>query len=125
MILRQALVLLSVLLQCGAAFAQPRSVTGRVADVNGMPVVGATVVVKEARSSGAITDSDGRYQIRIPEGGKTLLFSFVGYQTQKRRGSGAYTFGRGPATLLHGDRTGRRDGIFADHGQEVTVRWES
>ena len=83
MILRQALVLLSVLLQCGAAFAQPRSVTGRVADVNGMPVVGATVVVKEARSSGAITDSDGRYQIRIPEGGKTLLFSFVGYQTQE------------------------------------------
>ena len=84
MILRQALVLLSVLLQCGAAFAQPRSVTGRVADVNGMPVVGATVVVKEARSSGAITDSDGRYQIRIPEGGKTLLFSFVGYQTQEQ-----------------------------------------
>ena len=34
------------------------------------------------------------------------------------RGSGAYTFGRGSATLFHGDRTGRRDGIFADHGQE-------
>lgn len=84
MILREALILLSVLLQCGAAFAQPRSVTGRVADVNGMPVVGATVVVKEARNSGAITDSDGRYQIRIPEGGKTLLFSFVGYQTQEQ-----------------------------------------
>lgn len=99
MILRQALVLLSVLLQCGAAFAQPRSVTGRVADVNGMPVVGATVVVKEARSSGAITDSDGRYQIRIPEGGKTLLFSFVGYQTQEQvwlRGVHVWTWSCNP-----------------------------
>ena len=81
MILRQALVLLSVLLLCETVWAQSRTVTGQVTDVNGSPVVGATVVVKEARGSGTITGSDGRYRIQIPEGGETLLVSFVGYQT--------------------------------------------
>ena len=63
------------------AQAQNR-VTGKVIDNQGGGLPGVNVVV-EGTSTGVITDTNGDYQIGIPDGGAVLVFSFVGFVTEK------------------------------------------
>lgn len=56
-----------------------RKVTGTVVDESGAPVIGANVIVKEATGVGVITDFDGNFTISLPEKGRTLVISFIGY----------------------------------------------
>ena len=56
-------------------------VTGTVADEDG-PIIGANVYV-DGSTIGDITDLDGRYSISVPAGDHVLVFSYVGYSTQK------------------------------------------
>lgn len=59
------------------------SVTGKVIDkTTGESIIGASVTV-EGASTGAITDMDGNYSLKVKEG-STLLFSFIGYTNTKR-----------------------------------------
>jgi TonB-linked SusC/RagA family outer membrane protein len=62
-------------------FAQEKTVSGTVSDASGLPLPGATVLVK-GTTSGTSTDFDGRYSIKANTGA-TLVFSFVGYTTQE------------------------------------------
>ena len=57
-------------------------VSGRVTDENGAPFPGVNVVVK-GTTTGAATDSEGRYTIEVPEDNSILVFSFVGYAAQE------------------------------------------
>lgn len=59
---------------------QAQTVKGTVVDVNGDPVIGATVRV-QGTDDGTITDMDGKYLIKVPAKGK-LEISFVGYKTE-------------------------------------------
>lgn len=61
------------------SFAQEKTVTGTVTDASGMPLPGATVVVK-GTNRGTSTDFDGKFSIKA-SAGETLDFSFVGYKT--------------------------------------------
>ncbi len=70
------LILLS--LSCSAVFAQPRTVTGRVASQD-TALYGVTVQVKGTNTA-AQTDENGRYSISAPANG-TLVFSYVGYNS--------------------------------------------
>jgi len=63
-------------------FAQNRVVMGTVSD-NSMPVPGVNVLCK-GTTTGTATDADGKYTLELPEGGKTLVFSFVGYTTTEK-----------------------------------------
>ena len=58
------------------------TVTGKVTDENGEGLPGATVAVKNS-SIGTITDIDGSFTVKVPEDAQTLVFSFVGYQSQE------------------------------------------
>ncbi|GAA4961913.1 SusC/RagA family TonB-linked outer membrane protein [Algibacter aquimarinus] len=60
-------------------FAQEKTISGTVSDDSGLPLPGATVLVK-GTSSGTSSDFDGKYSIRANQGA-TLVFSFVGYST--------------------------------------------
>ncbi len=61
---------------------QQRSVSGKVTDSSGLPLPGVTVVVK-GTTQGTVTNADGDYTVtNIPENA-TLVFSFVGMQTQE------------------------------------------
>ncbi len=61
---------------------QTIKVTGNVVDEKGNPLPGVTVIIK-GTTRGVITDIDGSYSIdRVPAGG-TLVFSFVGMETQE------------------------------------------
>ncbi|MDR1668205.1 MAG: TonB-dependent receptor [Bacteroidales bacterium] len=57
-------------------------VKGVITDRNNETLPGVNVVVKGATSGGAISDGEGRYEIRTASGA-TLMFSFVGYATQE------------------------------------------
>ncbi|MBQ7419885.1 MAG: TonB-dependent receptor [Prevotella sp.] len=55
------------------------TITGNVTDQTGEPVIGATVMEK-GTSNGTVTDFDGNFTLKVSTG-KTLVFSFIGYQT--------------------------------------------
>lgn len=64
----------------GLALAQ-RTVMGTVSG-DGEALIGASVAVK-GTSSGARTDADGKYTLKVPAGSTTLVFSYTGYATQE------------------------------------------
>lgn len=74
------IMLLSVLFAT-QAIAQNLTVTGTVTDNLG-PVIGASIQV-EGTSNGCITDIDGNYTLPNVPANATLVFSYIGYQTQK------------------------------------------
>ncbi|MGV3599817.1 MAG: SusC/RagA family TonB-linked outer membrane protein [Dyadobacter fermentans] len=65
-------------------FAQAdRQIKGRVTDgdtPDGIP--GVNVVIKGSQT-GTVTDASGNYTLDIPDGGATLVFSYVGYISQE------------------------------------------
>jgi TonB-linked SusC/RagA family outer membrane protein len=61
---------------------QSRKITGKVVDDTGDSLPGVSVVVK-GTTTGTITDNDGKYQLSVTPEAKTLVFSFVGMQTQE------------------------------------------
>ncbi|WP_291098055.1 MULTISPECIES: SusC/RagA family TonB-linked outer membrane protein [unclassified Flavobacterium] len=59
------------------AQAQDVTVSGKVIDENGLPIPGATIMVK-GTSMSTSSDIDGHYQLKAAADG-TLAFSFIGY----------------------------------------------
>ena len=60
------------------ASAQQRSISGMVSDVQGIPVIGASVVIK-GTTLGTVTDMEGKFQLDAAPS-QTLEVSFIGYQ---------------------------------------------
>ena len=76
-------IILSAAVNSNATFQQQqKSVSGKVTDYTGDPLPGASVVVK-GTITGVITDMDGKYTLTNVPDGATLLFSFVGMETQQ------------------------------------------
>lgn len=66
-----------------SAQGQTRSVTGQViSSTDDTAIPGVSIVVK-GTTVGTVTDANGNYSLTIPEGGTTLVFSFVGMTTQE------------------------------------------
>jgi hypothetical protein len=59
-----------------------RTVSGTVADENGEPLIGASILVK-GTTQGVVTDMDGRFSLALPPGSSTLVISYVGYANQE------------------------------------------
>ncbi|MDJ1506029.1 SusC/RagA family TonB-linked outer membrane protein [Xanthocytophaga agilis] len=57
-------------------------VTGQVKDDRGEGLPGVSVSLK-GTTNGTVTDAQGKYNLTIPEGTGTLVFSFVGYVTEE------------------------------------------
>lgn len=65
------------------SMAQERTITGRVSSAeDGSALPGVNVVVK-GTTNGAVTDADGNYRISASGSDLTLMFSFIGLQTQE------------------------------------------
>ncbi|MCO6480210.1 MAG: SusC/RagA family TonB-linked outer membrane protein [Phaeodactylibacter sp.] len=60
-----------------------KTITGKVTDENGDPLIGATVVVKGSSSIGTVTDIDGNYELAVPDDAAVLVISYVGYLSQE------------------------------------------
>lgn len=59
--------------------AQNQTVKGRVTDVTGNPLPGASIVVQKGRQ-GAVTNAEGRFELNVAPGTK-LTINFTGYKT--------------------------------------------
>lgn len=58
------------------------TVTGRVVNEVGKPIIGATVLLR-GTSKGTSTDSNGSYSLEVPTGENTLTFGYGGYQNEE------------------------------------------
>lgn len=84
------LILLLSLLLVNQAFAQQIVLSGKVTDgSSGETLPGVSIVVK-GTTNGTITDSYGAYTIKV-EKGTSLIFSYVGYQSQEIKIDGQKT----------------------------------
>lgn len=63
------------------SFSQEKTVEGTVTDSSGLPLPGASVLIK-GKSLGTSTGFDGKYSINV-QVGESLVFSYVGYKTQE------------------------------------------
>jgi TonB-linked SusC/RagA family outer membrane protein len=57
-------------------------VTGKVADKDGLPLIGVSVKLKGTKIA-ASTDANGRYSLSLPDGNGTLVFTYIGYVTRE------------------------------------------
>ena len=64
-----------------SAFAQDFTLSGRVVDENGLPLIGAYVVIAgSGNTEGTITDTDGKFSIVCPPQ-SSIEVSYLGYKT--------------------------------------------
>jgi len=75
------LVICSSLLGSIDSFAQNRTISGKVVDQNGDPVIGASLVLVGNNKVGTVTDIDGLYTLSVPANAK-LTVSSIGYTTE-------------------------------------------
>lgn len=74
-------ILIFTLLCSVYGFAQSRQISGNITDENGLPVPGASVLIKDS-SRGTMTDFDGNFELAVNDG-EILVVSFIGYLTQE------------------------------------------
>ncbi|NLU95752.1 SusC/RagA family TonB-linked outer membrane protein [Chitinophaga sp. Ak27] len=79
-------LLLWLLLAIGMvhAFAQTRTITGRITDAtDGQVLPGVSVLIKGSKT-GVVSGPDGKFSIQA-DGAGSLVFSFVGYETKEEK----------------------------------------
>ena len=77
-------LIFSLLIFTGAAFGQ--TVKGHVYDAETHePLPGVNITYKKINgdTDGTISDTDGAYEIALPDGGIDLLFSYIGYENKQ------------------------------------------
>ncbi len=79
---RILLTCVSLMLLASVAFAQDRTVSGKVTGSDdGLPLPQVTILIK-GTTNGTATDLDGNYNLSVPSGA-TLVFRYLGYVTQE------------------------------------------
>ena len=66
----------------GSLFAQSHEITGKVLDENGMPVVGANIIV-DGTTIGTNSGLDGSFKLTVSPPHKTVSVMYLGYKTAK------------------------------------------
>lgn len=85
------LLLLMLLSTLGIASAQQREISGKVtASDDGSALPGVSVVVK-GTTTGASTNANGDFTLRMPANNSVLVFSYLGYVTQEINVAGRST----------------------------------
>ncbi|WP_080053868.1 SusC/RagA family TonB-linked outer membrane protein [Spirosoma aerolatum] len=77
-----SVLVMLLLLGNSAAWAQGRTVTGRVTDPSGSGLPGVSVQIKGTQR-GTNTDADGKYSLANVPDNATLVMSFIGYTSQE------------------------------------------
>ncbi|ATL47768.1 SusC/RagA family protein [Chitinophaga caeni] len=64
------------------AVAQQKKISGKVLDNQSNPLPGATILVKNTQVA-TISDENGNFSLNLPAGGKTLVITYIGMETQE------------------------------------------
>jgi CarboxypepD_reg-like domain len=75
-------ILILIVLNLSVAWAQQRTIKGKISDEKGVSILGASVIIK-GTTVGNVSDSDGNYSLDIPSNQTVLIISYVGYLTQE------------------------------------------
>lgn len=78
--IKKLILLVSVLCLSLAAAAQSESIRGTILDTDGLPVIGAAVII-QGTSVGTSTDLDGRFILSVNPG-QTIEISSIGFKTK-------------------------------------------
>ncbi|MBS2211955.1 TonB-dependent receptor [Carboxylicivirga mesophila] len=62
-------------------YSQERTLTGTVKDDINQPLPGVSIII-EGTTQGTISDVEGNFSLKVPEGDVNLVFSFIGFQRQ-------------------------------------------
>ena len=81
---KTSVLALLMMVFCSPSFAQGL-VKGIVVDTHGESVIGASVFQKDDRKNATITDIDGNFTIKLPNGRGTLLVTYVGMKEKEVR----------------------------------------
>jgi len=76
-----AMLFFSLFIFCNG-YAQQKIISGVVTDASGGTIIGANVAIK-GTSIGTVTDVDGNFSLNVPEAGKILEVSYLGFATQE------------------------------------------
>ena len=76
---RLTMLLAALFVTLGGVIAQTKVNGTVVSQDDGQPVIGASVLVV-GTNTGTVTDSDGKFQLTMPEGKKTLRITYVGME---------------------------------------------
>ena len=82
-LLKKGFMAIAIMLVGTMAWAQDRTITGTVTDASNEPVAGVAVMVKGNTSIGTSTDVDGKYTLTNVPSDATLVFSFIGMDSQE------------------------------------------
>jgi TonB-linked SusC/RagA family outer membrane protein len=74
-------MMIAACMSLGYAYAQNRTISGKVVDTNGDPVIGAAVTVVGNTRIGAATDINGNFSLSVPAGA-TINVESIGYKNQ-------------------------------------------
>jgi len=75
-------VMLGMLVLCSQLLAQNRTISGRITDEKGNPIVGASVLVK-GTAIGTSTNETGDFTLTVSQTNPTLVVSAIGYGSQE------------------------------------------
>ncbi|MEG1230012.1 MAG: TonB-dependent receptor plug domain-containing protein, partial [Flavobacterium sp.] len=80
--MKRILAVLGMVLLCSlGAVAQNRLITGVVADAQNRGIIAASIEV-QGKPFSAITDTEGRFKMNVPEGAVTLNVSSIGFTSK-------------------------------------------
>jgi len=78
---RLKMLLMSLFLFVGGAFAQTTVKGTVVSQEDGQPVIGASIII-EGTSQGTVTDGEGKFSITMPQGKTKVRVSYIGMETK-------------------------------------------
>ena len=81
--LKTLILYLCSLLAVIQVHAQERTISGKVTSPEGIPIIGATVTVKNSSLSTAAS-AEGEFSLRAPVGNLTLVVSSIGFVTKEQ-----------------------------------------
>ena len=67
----------------GSANAQTRIVSGKITGGDTQEALPGATVQVQGTTVGTVSSADGNYRIEVPNGSETLVFSYLGYETQQ------------------------------------------
>jgi TonB-dependent SusC/RagA subfamily outer membrane receptor len=80
--MKKVLLQTLLLLFLGSAWAQTKTISGKVTDEKGDPLPGASITVKGTVTATS-TANDGTYRLSVPGTQSVLVFSFVSYKARE------------------------------------------
>ncbi|HET9826689.1 MAG TPA: SusC/RagA family TonB-linked outer membrane protein, partial [Chitinophagaceae bacterium] len=81
-IFSKIVLLLICTISLSISFAQQRKVSGSIKDDKGLPLIGATVMVKNTTAA-TTTDANGMFRITVPSSTSVLVITYVGMVKQE------------------------------------------